>query len=256
MFFILSKTLYFFLMPLPMVFTIILVGTIVKHRLWKKWLVFGGLSLFFFFSNPYLSNISMKAWEGEPTPINQVSRHDIGVVLTGITNRYKRPTDRVYMQRGADRILHTIQLYKQGLIEKILISGGSGKLIDNSTDVKEADELKKVLLLAGVPEIDIYVENTSRNTFENAVNSYHLLATQFPNQSIILITSAFHMRRASACFAKQSCQFTAFGTDYYSHDKAYNLDDFIVPKSSAIKNWEVIIKESLGITMYWLSGYL
>jgi len=256
MFFILSKTLYFFLMPLPMVFTIILAGTIIKHSIWKKWLIYGGIGLFFFFSNPYLSNISMKTWEGDPTPISKIPKHDIGVVLTGITNRYKRPTDRVYIQRGSDRVLHAILLYKQGLIKKLLISGGSGKLIDNSTDVKEADELKKVMLLAGVPDADIYIENTSRNTFESAVNSCHLLTTVFPNQSFILITSAFHMRRASACFVKQNCQFTTFGTDYYSHDKAYNLDDFIVPKSHAIKNWEVIIKESLGIIMYWIYGYL
>jgi uncharacterized SAM-binding protein YcdF (DUF218 family) len=256
MFFILSKTLYFFLMPLPLVSTLILVGTIIKHKIWKKRLIYTGIGLFLFFTNPYLSNVSIKSWEGNPTPIDVMSKHDIGVVLTGITNRYKRPSDRVYMQRGADRILHTIQLYKLGLIDKILISGGSGKLIDNSADVKEADELKKTLRLADIPEADIYIENTSRNTYENALHSSRILATDFPNQSIILITSAFHIRRASACFAKQKCQITPFGTDYISHDRAYNLDDFIVPKSGAIRNWEVIIKESLGMTMYWISGYI
>ncbi len=243
MFFILSKTLYFFLMPLSIAFGVTLSGILIKNKLWKKRLITSGIGLLLFFTNPFLSNVAMKAWEGTPTPIHQLTPHDVGIVLTGITNRYKLPNDRVYMSRGADRILHAVQLYRLGIIKKILISGGSGKLIDNSTDVKEADELKKVLLLSGVIASDIYIENKSRNTNESAINSCLLLSDQFPNQSAVLITSAFHMRRAKACFDKQNCVFTSFETDYYSHDRGYNFDDYIIPKSSAIRNWEIILKE-------------
>lgn len=256
MFFILSKTLYFFLMPLPIAFSIVGIGIFLKNTLWKKRLTYSGIALLVVFSNPWLSNMAIKSWEGPPTPIDQLKPHDIGVVLTGITNRYKQPNDRVYMQRGADRILHALQLYKLGIIKKVLISGGSGKLIDNSTDVKEADELKRILIMAEVANEDILIENDSRNTYENAINSCELISNRFPSQSILLITSAFHIPRASACFAKQKCIFTPFGTDYYSHDKEYNLDDFLVPKASAIKNWEVIFKESLGMLMYWVLGYI
>ena len=256
MFFVLSKTLYFFLMPLSIVCLVILMAILIRSKLWKKRLIYSGLGLFILFSNPYLSNIAMTAWEGSPTPIHQLIPQDIGVVLTGITNRYKQPNDRVYTQRGADRILHAIQLYKLDLIKKILISGGSGKLIDNSTDIKEADELKRILILAEVPDNDILIENTSRNTHESALNSCELISNRFENQSVLLITSAFHIPRASACFSKQKCNFTSFGTDYYSHDQDYDLDDFLVPKSSAIKNWEVIIKESIGMVMYWILGYI
>ncbi len=256
MFFILSKTLYFFLMPLPIVALMIGTGILIKNRLWKKRLIISGVLLFLLFSNPFLSNIAMKAWEGSPTPISEVKPHDLGVVLTGITNRHKNPNDRVYTERGADRVLHTIQLYKLGLIKNILISGGSGKLVGNNTDTKESDELKNILLLAEVPDQNIFIENTSRNTYENALNSCGLIASQFENSSVILITSAFHIPRASACFAKQECAFTTFGTDYYSHDRSYSFDDFIVPKASAIRNWEVIFKESLGMVMYWMLDYI
>lgn len=256
MFFILSKTLYFFLMPLPIIVLLIAAGIFIKNKLWKKRLIISSLGLFLLFSNPFLSNIAMKSWEGSPAPISQLEPHDIGIVLTGITNPYKKPNDRVYITRGADRILHAVQLYKLGLIKKILISGGSGKLINNNTDIKEADKLKNILLLAEIPNSDILIENTSRNTYESAINSCELISNQFKNHSIILITSAFHMPRASTCFSKQRCSFTTFGTDYYSHDKSYNLDDFIVPKSSAIKNWEVIFRELFGMIMYWMLGYI
>ena len=243
-------------MPLPLVITAIVASLIVRNKVWKKRLLLAGFALFVFFSNPFLSNVAMKSWEGIPTPISELKPHDVGVVLTGITNRYKMPNDRVYMEKGADRILHAIQLYKLGLIKKIIISGGSGKLIDNSDDLKEADELKKVLLLSEIPDDDIVIENRSRNTYESAVNTCNLISMQYKNQSILLITSAFHIPRASACFSKQNCNITSFGTDYYSHDKGYNMDDFIVPKSSAIKNWEVMFREVIGITMYWISGYI
>jgi uncharacterized SAM-binding protein YcdF (DUF218 family) len=243
-------------MPLPIIFIIIGTGVLMKNKRWKKRLIIGGLSLFLFFSNPYLANISMKAWEGAPLPLKNLPSHDIGIVLTGITNRYKKPNDRVYLARGADRILHAMQLYKLGLIKKILISGGSGKLIDNTVDIKEADELKKILLMGEVPDDDIIIENKSRNTHESAIECTKILVTQFPNQSVLLITSAFHIPRASACFDKQEYITTSFGTDYFNHDKTYNLDDFIVPKSSAIKIWEIILHESLGIGMYWALGYI
>ncbi len=51
--------------------------------------------------------------------------HDLGIVLTGATIPNRLPNDRIYFARGADRVTHTVQLYKLGLLKKILISGGN-----------------------------------------------------------------------------------------------------------------------------------
>ena len=243
-------------MPLPFSFALIVLGYFVKNKIWRKRLVFLGTTLIIIFSNPFIANIAMKAWEGTPTPFVQLKPHDIGVVLTGITNRYKQPGDRVYTERGADRVLHTIQMYKKGIIKEIIISGGSGKLMDNATDLKEADELMKIFLLAEIPDSVITIENESRNTTESAVNVSKLISAKYSQESALLISSAFHIRRATACFVHEGINITPFGTDYYAYDRSSNFDDFIIPKASAIKNWEVIIREVLGIITYWLLGYI
>jgi uncharacterized SAM-binding protein YcdF (DUF218 family) len=102
-------------------------------------------------------------------PYNQITKkYKLGILLTGVTKGNMQPDDRVYFQRGADRVTHTLQLYKLGIIEKILISGGSGS-ISTASQKQEADEIADALTLMGVSENDILIENQTRNTHESAV---------------------------------------------------------------------------------------
>ena len=90
----------------------------------------------------------MRAWEIDAKPFSAVSPRKLGIVLTGTTHSFQKPDDRVYFKRGADRVTHTIQLYKLGLIEKILVSGGTGRLLRD--DEPEANKFKKVMMMAGI----------------------------------------------------------------------------------------------------------
>src|SRR5699024_6082081 len=119
----------------------------------------------FLFGNNFIINALFSQWEIPPTPFDAIEgQYDVGVVLTGITNMRIEPRDRVYFQKGADRILHAIELYKRGKIKKILITGGTGSL--THPDLLEADNLVRTLQLFGVPEEDMIIENQSRNTYE------------------------------------------------------------------------------------------
>lgn len=207
-----------------------------------------------FFTNPFLANKAMKHWEGNPAPLSTINHHDLAVVLTGVTNRYKKPNDRVYYEHGADRVLHTIQLYKLGKIDKILISGGSGKLINNKEDNKEANELSNTFIIAGVPKEDVTIESNSRNTHESAVNCSNLLQEIQP-ESVLLITSGFHMKRSSLCFKNEDIKHTTFSTDFYARDHEHGIDGYITPKPDAIQKWNIIIKEITGILVYKIMGY-
>ena len=254
MFFILSKTIYHLILPLPVTVMLLLVSIYLKNKIIAKKLRYIAIMALVFFSNPFIANQAMKWWEGVPTPLTTLKNHDIAIVLTGVTNRYKSPKDRVYFAHGADRVLHTIQLYKMGKISRIIISGGSGKLIKNLADLKEADELALVFKMNGVPDSDITIENSSRNTYESASNISHLEST-LSRTKVLLITSGFHMRRAQACFTKQNIPTTAFRTDFYSQDNKYTLDSIIIPKPEAINQWNIIIHEILGLIMYKTMGY-
>lgn len=254
MFFILSKTLNFVTNPLVIVFGCFALSILFRSVKRKKIFFWMGLSLLFFFSNDFIANEAMRAWEIPVTPYKDIHQtYEWGIVLTGVTLNDKQPDDRVYFQHGADRVVHAVELYKKGIINRILISGGTGRLLTEGRT--EADELVKVMELMEVPASAIRIENKSRNTHESAVNVKQLF-TDSAATNYLLITSAFHMRRSLACFNKAGLETTAFSTDFYTHPRYFTPDILFIPKVDAILIWQKLFKEWVGIVAYWAAGYV
>lgn len=255
MFFILSKILNFLTNPLVFVLGFFLLSIFLKKPVWKKRFFWTAFSLLVFFSNDFICNEVMLAWEIGPTPFAEIKKqYDWGIVLTGVTYNNMQPDDRVYFQHGADRVVHTVELYKRGIIKKIMISGGSGRIIIGSAR-KEADDLFKAMKLMGVPEEDMVVENESRNTYESAVNVPKLLKQDLPGE-YLLITSAFHLRRAMACFRKAGIKVDVFSTDFYTHPRYFSPDVILVPNPNSIMTWQKLFKEWAGMAAYKAAGYI
>ena len=255
MFFYLSKVLFYLVMPATLTGLFLILGLILKRKPWKKICLIAGVFLFFLFTNDFIINGILLQWEVPPTPFSQVADHyDVGIVLTGIANLQIEPRDRVYFNKGADRIIHAIDLYKRGKIKKILITGGTGSL--STPDLTEANELVKVLKLFDVPDSDYIIESSSRNTHENAAFTAEILNERFPNGKFLLITSAFHLRRAKACFDKEGISTDLFSTDFYTHPTTYTPDSWLIPNEKALYKWEIFERELLGIAMYKLAGYI
>jgi len=255
MFFVLSKVLQYLVMPLTVVCVLLLLSLVLKNQRWKKVTFWSGLSLLLFFSNDFIANEVMRSWEIKTTAYADMRPYKLGIVLTGATIPFLEPDDRIYFQRGADRVTHTVQLYKLGLIEKILISGGSGRLTE--TEEPEASKFQRAMMLMGVDSVDILLEGETRNTHESAVEVKKLLDTlNIRAEDCLLITSAFHMRRSLACYQKVGLSLTSFSTDFYSHPRHYYPDAFIVPKVEALNTWQKLIKEWVGIVAYKMAGYI
>ncbi len=254
MFFTLSKVLNYLAMSQVIVCLCFLCALVIKNPAWKVWLNRVGLILLLFFSNDFIVNEVIRLWEVKPVAFAQLSdKPRYGIVLTGTTMAEMEPRDRVYFQRGADRVIHTLQLYKLGKINKILISGGSGRLID--VGQREALEIKSVLIMMGVPESDILTESESRNTAESARESIQILNTLTRPEDCLLITSAFHMRRSLACFRNIGWDIQPFSVDFFAHPRKFTPDILIVPRSEAFGKWNILFKEWTGLLAYWLAGY-
>lgn len=255
MFFFLSKTLSYLTQPLVII-CILLVGSFfIKKSVVKKLLFRIGLGLLLFMSNDFISNEIMSIWEIRPTPYAEISRqYEYGILLTGVTKSEIEPKDRVYFSRGADRVTHSVQLYKLGIIKKILVSGGSGRLV--SIDEREADDIANALILMGVPAEDIVIENKSKNTHESAIAVKKILIERDDSKDCLLITSGYHMRRSIACFKKVGLDFDSFTTDFLSHKRAFTLDVLLVPKVDALSTWTTLVREWVGYSAYWVSGYI
>ncbi|MBO6662185.1 MAG: YdcF family protein [Roseivirga sp.] len=254
MFFILSKILAFFVRPLTWIIGLFLVSVLWKNKKWRKrcfWLALGLLTLF---SNQYIANRVMLWWEYEPVPFSEIGNYDVAIVFSGVTKGSKTPRDRVYFNNGADRITHTLQLYKEGKIKHILVSGGLGfEQVENS---RAADRLKSFLMLAGVPDTVITVEPDAVNTHENAVKTAEILRRDFAGQKYLLVTSAFHMKRSRLCLEKEGITFDTFPAGYLTDTPTLNFDDVIIPRANAIDKWEILFKEWVGLATYKLMGYI
>jgi uncharacterized SAM-binding protein YcdF (DUF218 family) len=254
MFFFLSKTLSYLTMPIVVICTCFLVAVFLKRELWRKRLRAAGVFLLFLFSNDFIGNEVMLLWEVPPTPFAELKKkYSYGIVLTGVGKSEMEPADRMYFGRGADRVTHTLQLYKLGFIQKVLVSGGNGKLYD--VKKQEADEMADVLILMGVPKEDIVIENTSRNTRESALAVTKMLGDNVKPEDCILITSAFHIRRSKACFAKLGWNVDEFSTDFFSHKRRYTPDVLFIPSAGTLSNWHILTREWTGMITYKLMGY-
>lgn len=213
------------------------------------------LLVFYVFSNPFVYKVFCHRWEIFTPKLSEIDNYEMAVVLGGMTE-YDGDLEELTVRRGADRIWQAISLYKMGKIRKILISGDSGYV--TSRGLKEAKQLKEVLVRWGIPENDLVVEEVSRNTCENAVESYRIIQQSYPHiDKVLLITSARHMRRASACFDKVGLQHDLFTTDKFTGVNNYIFwDEYFVPQASIMDEWSALIKEWVGYISYRIVGYI
>jgi uncharacterized SAM-binding protein YcdF (DUF218 family) len=240
-------------MPLTWILAMLFYAIFTKIEKRRKKALTIATALVIFFTNPFFVNEAWLLWESPPTLFSKLQNYDAAIILTGITNRDKSPQDRVYTNKGADRILQPIRLYKEGYVQKIIISGGSGSLSKKETS--ESSDLKKILLCSGIPDSVIIIEEKSRNTHENALFTKEILKKHPEYKKLLLVTSAFHIRRASGCFEKEGIKADVFSTDFYTTDRSFSLNDLIVPQEYSLYMWQKLFHEVLGYMVYNIVGY-
>ncbi|MCX6824634.1 MAG: YdcF family protein [candidate division SR1 bacterium] len=98
-----------------------------------------------------------------------------------------------------------VELYKQGLADKILFSGGIGRLTQADKKFQgttEADRFAEIAIESGIPKEKIIIENKSTNTGENIIFSAALIK-DLGITSIIIVQKPYMERRTFATFSKQ-----------------------------------------------------
>jgi uncharacterized SAM-binding protein YcdF (DUF218 family) len=250
MFFILSKILFFLLIPFWWIVILLLLRWVIRNAKWKK--ILGGISIVIsiVFTNPYLYRAANLAWQPTPVDLPLNKSYDAGILLGGMAgyDRY----DRGYFGGSADRFIQTANLYHQGIIKKIIVTGGTGTI--SQKEPAEAIYLRAQLIANGVKAEDIIMESRSRNTYENAVYSKILTDSLQLKPPFILITSAQHMKRSISVFNKAAFTTIAFPCDYKVTPTRDSFDNIIVPQISLLNDWSYLLKEIVGLSVYRLTG--
>ncbi|MFY9311075.1 MAG: YdcF family protein [Bacteroidia bacterium] len=193
-----------------------------------------------------------RLWEVPATPYKDLKTYEAGIVLGGMSV-YDPSLDRAQFFRGVDRLIQAVELYKNGVIKKIIFTGGSGRLLH--PEMKEGNYINRYLLYMGVPESDFTIEAESKNTYENAVFTKQSLNENSKND-FLLITSSMHMRRSLGCFNKAGLNVQPYSTDRYAGPRKFEFDHLFIPEPSVLYDWTKLLHEMVGYITYKIAGYL
>ena len=241
----LHKILPLFVMP---TFLFLIFITISAYKGFQK-IIYFTILIFYVLSTSVFSNFIMKEVEGKyyyPN-LNGVTKADAIVVLSGMMRINEFENNHILEWGDIDRFFKAIELYFSKKSNTIIFTGGKSPY--NITKISEGDVLKQYAIKFGVKMNDILVTKEVLNTSEESIAVKNLIGIK---KSIILVTSAFHMKRAKSIFEKKGFKVIPYKVDYKTPPNlSLNFIDFL-PSSSGLRRTEIALRELLGRLYYSL----
>ena len=241
----LHKILPLFVMP---TFLFLIIITISAYKGFQK-IIYFSILIFYVLSTSVFSNFIMKEVEGEyhyPN-LKGVIKADAIVVLSGMMRINEFENSHIIEWDDIDRFFKAIELYFSKKSNTIIFTGGKSPY--NITKISEGDILKQYAIKYGVKMNDILVTKEVLNTSEESTAVKNLIGDK---KSIILVTSAFHMKRAKSIFEKKGFKVIPYKVDYKSPPNlSLNFINFL-PSSGGLRRTEIALRELLGRLYYSL----
>lgn len=257
---LINHAISFVTSPLAVAFAVLAVGLLLGCK-WRRvgvGVMIAGLVWLYVMSTGVMFSLLGLGLEREfpPVRVETLPTADAIVVLGGVVGGNTNTVCYTELYGAADRVAHAARLWKAGKAPIIIPSG-----------TNELHAARPLLLEFGVPEASILVENTSRNTEENArfvadyVKAHHQQKDEksavhlhlSPSPKILLVTSSWHMRRSLLMFRKYApgvevvpaaCDYEAtIGSDQFELK-------YLLPDAESLMRNSCMLKEHIG---YW--GY-
>lgn len=122
---------------------------------------------------------------------DDLQKADVAVVLGNQVRRSGAPSARL-----RERLDRALEVYRQGLAPKIIVSGGLGR-----EGFAEAEVMRDYLLAHGVPADAVIVDNDGVDTYRTALNARRIMAGQGMNSAIV-ISQYYHIPRTRLAFVR------------------------------------------------------
>lgn len=117
----------------------------------------------------------------------------------------------------------------------------------------EAEVARRVLLRWGVPPQHAIAEVRSKDTAENALYAAEI-CQQRNWRNVVLVTSAYHMKRATLLFNRYLKEIVPYPTDYKISRKKYDYMSFL-PGADNLADVAAAAKEYMAILLYKVSPW-
>ena len=155
--------------------------------------------------------------------------------------------DAIVTISGGDttaRTAQAIDLYKNGWSSTLVFSGAAA----DKSGPSNAQVMKRQALTAGVPESAILLDTTSENTSQNAANTNSIFE-EHNIHSVILVTSAYHQRRAGLEFGKRAGSSVRIINHPVAQDKQWSSLWWTTPSG-----WYLALSEFFKIVVFYMGG--
>ena len=243
----LSKLLPLALLPLGLSLILLLVGLIGRWR----WPVITAALMLWLFSLGLVSQILWR-WLEAPWQRRMAAESpqaDAIVVLSG--GRHPAPgPDRLSEWHDPDRFLAGIDLFRAGKAPRLLFTGGASPFRPGQRP--EGQHYLQQAALLGVPAAAMASTPPVVNTAEEARAIRRLLPAS--QSRVLLVTSAFHMRRSQRLFERQGLQVQPFPVDFQARGRwagpLWHDPTQWMPSASALDESSRALRELLGRLVY------
>jgi uncharacterized SAM-binding protein YcdF (DUF218 family) len=241
MYFILSKVLYILILPFMWVFGMLVFAIFTKNTPLMRKLLIRSVVLLYIFGSPFLIRAYSNIWDIKAYNPHSAKYSTI-ILLGGFVS--EDANHQGFFNDAADRYTEAVKLLKNGTGSHLLVTGGNGSL--HPSNFREGVFVQSELRKLNIPDSAVLIESNARNTFENALFSKAILQKTRLKPPYLLVTSAFHMRRALLIFKKAGIPVVAYPCDYYKTNRGSVSYWDLLPDTVAYGSWNIYIKELIG----------
>ena len=244
----LHKILPFFILPLGLTSAFILAGVVFRRRLF----CFTGLVVLLLSSMPVTSGYLMRTVEGQAVRLTAESMPEADAIVVLSSSRTLAPGNPPVSEwNDPDRFFGGIELYRAGKAPVIVFTGGwvpwrPGLEPEGRVLIRKAIEL-------GIPDKNLLTTGKVLDTAEEARAVSDLLHARIGVSSrpkILLVTSAYHMRRAVLLFKRVGLDVIPFPVDFQVSEGGNLTILGFIPNGNSLRQTEMALREEYGYLFY------
>jgi uncharacterized SAM-binding protein YcdF (DUF218 family) len=214
------------------------------------------LAIFYLTGHSVLINELCLLWEPAPLVVSDTTQlvpaSKVCVILGGYSG-FDHTRNRVGFTEASERLFYPLQNILNHRIDTVILTGGSASIVMKK--YYESNHIAKYLKGYGVNGNRIFIDAKSRNTYENAVETKKILDALKITEPVLLVTSAFHMRRSMGCYEKAGVKYIAYPVHYLGNaTRDYNLEAWLIPSTGAMSTFQTLLREVVGMISYKITG--
>jgi len=250
--FIIAKCLLYLILPPASLILLMLGGLLLTrwHRNAGRALAAAGICLLYLLSIEPVADWLIRPLEAVYPPFRSVGTKADAVVLLGggVKDLSWVPAAPEPAEHSISRLVTGIEIART-LHLPLIVSGGNSEITRGGP--AEADALADNAVRLGFAQQELVIESGSRNTWENAAAVKALI----PGKTIILVTSAFHLKRAAGMFRKNGFTVLPAPADYRSSARPWSPEK-LIPRAESLAISSTALAERLSLAWYGMTGKL